>query len=67
MASSDEQGDHRKSAVFEDQACIARAVVNASDIAWCWLDPPAGEGNVPTLAFVPGIVISGRYRMLPPT
>jgi hypothetical protein len=26
-----------------------------------------GEGDVPTLAFVPGVVITGRYRMKPPS
>jgi hypothetical protein len=26
-----------------------------------------GEGDVPTLAFVPGILITGRYRMRPPS
>jgi len=28
---------------------------------------PEGEGGVPTLAFVPGVVITGRYRMEPPS
>jgi hypothetical protein len=65
--SSDEQAGHRKTAEFEDHAGIAGAILIASDIAWRWLDPPAGEGNVPTLVFVPGIVISGRYRMLSPS
>jgi hypothetical protein len=25
--------------------------------------PPHGETDVPTLAFVPGILVTGRYRM----
>jgi hypothetical protein len=28
---------------------------------------PEGDADVPTLAFVPGIVITGRYRMRPPS
>lgn len=26
-----------------------------------------GDGDMPTLAFVPGIVVTGRYRMKPPS
>lgn len=26
-----------------------------------------GEGDMPTLAFVPGIIVTGRYRMKPPS
>ena len=35
----------------------------AAAIAFYWLD---GAGDVPTLAFVPGIAVTGRYRMQPP-
>lgn len=28
---------------------------------------PASEGEVPTLAFVPGLIITGRYRMKSPS
>lgn len=67
----------------ENYARIARAIAVAPDTARRWLDPgydvqrrrqaviaawgQEGGGDVPTLAFVPGIVVSGRYRMRPPS
>jgi hypothetical protein len=66
----------------ETYSHIARAIAVAPDTARRWLDPdyagqricravatfgPEGEGDVPTLPFVPGIVITGRYRMQPPS
>jgi hypothetical protein len=66
----------------ENYSRIARAVAVAPDTARRWLDPgydmarrryamalhqPESEDSVPTLAFVPGILITGRYRMRPPT
>jgi hypothetical protein len=65
----------------ENYSHIARAIAVTPDTARRWLDPeydqsrrhrsaitrqPDGEGSVPTLPFVPGIVITGRYRMTPP-
>jgi hypothetical protein len=65
----------------ENYARIARGMAVASDTARRWLDPDydlhrrrraaiaalrVGDADVPTLAFVPGIVISGRYRMRTP-
>jgi hypothetical protein len=62
-------------------ARIARAVAVAPDTARRWLDPgydlhrrrasiaaspPEGDPDVPTLAFVPGVIITGRYRMRTP-
>jgi hypothetical protein len=66
----------------ENYSHIARAIAVTPDTARRWLDPeydirrrrhyapaarPEGEGNVPTLPFVPGILITGRYRMRPPS
>jgi hypothetical protein len=66
----------------ENYAGIARGMAVASDTARRWLDPDydlhrrrraavaalsVGDADVPTLAFVPGIVISGRYRMHTPS
>lgn len=65
----------------ENYSRIGRAVAVAPDTARRWLDPdydmarrrhaitlhqPESEDGVPTLAFVPGIIITGRYRMRPP-
>jgi hypothetical protein len=66
----------------ENYSRIARTIAVTPDTARRWLDPDydmsrrrhAGAlqqsesgGNVPTLPFVPGIVITGRYRMRPPS
>jgi hypothetical protein len=67
----------------ENYSGIARAIAVTRDTARRWLDPdydlhrsrhaatavlrPEGEGDVPTLAFIPGIVITGRYRMRTPS
>jgi hypothetical protein len=48
-------------------ARIVETIAVEPAAAWCWLHSLAGEANVPTLAFVPGIIISGRYRMCPPS
>jgi hypothetical protein len=50
-----------------NHARIVGAVAVGPAAAWCWLHSLAGETSVPTLAFVPGIIISGRYRMCPPS
>ena len=50
----------------QNYARLIGTIAVEPDAAWHWLDSPEGEANMPTLAFVPGIVISGRYRMRPP-
>ena len=67
----------------ENYSAIARAIAVAPDTVRRWLDPdydlhrcrhtaiaawpPEGEADVPTLAFVAGIIITGRYRMRTPS
>jgi hypothetical protein len=66
----------------ENYSGIARAIAVAPDTARRWLDPDydlnrrraaiaalslEAQTDVPTLAFVPGILVSGRYRMREPT
>lgn len=65
----------------ETYSHIARAIAVTPDTARRWLDPdydmtrrrytlalgqPGNGSDVPTLAFVPGLVITGRYRMKSP-
>jgi hypothetical protein len=61
----------------ENRRAIARALGIASDTARRWLDPDyqhqrsfrcavSEEPELPTLPFVPGVVVSGRYRMQEP-
>lgn len=65
----------------ENYSHIARAIAVTPDTARRWLDPdydmarrryamalgqPENSSGVPTLAYVPGLIITGRYRMKSP-
>ena len=69
LRSCDGHFPHRKTPVLDDEnhACVVGTITVSPDLAWCWLHSREGEASVPTLAFVPGIIITGRYRMHPPS